>query len=30
MVRAGTGHLLGIKALVKTHQPTAMDHGQSQ
>jgi hypothetical protein len=30
MARAGTGHLLGIQALIKAHQPTAMGHGQSQ
>jgi hypothetical protein len=30
MVRAGTGHLLGIQALIKAHQPTTMGHGQSQ
>jgi hypothetical protein len=30
MARLGAGHLLGIKALIKAHQPTAMGHGQSQ
>ena len=30
MVRAGTGHLLGIQPLIKAHQPSAMGHGQSQ
>ena len=30
MARRGAGHLLGINPLIKTHQPAAMGHGQSQ
>ena len=30
MARVGAWHLLGIKALIKAHQPSAMGHGQSQ
>jgi hypothetical protein len=30
MARVGAGQLLGIKALIKAHQPSAMGHGQSQ
>ena len=30
MARVGAWHLLGIKALIKAHQPAAMGHGQSQ
>jgi hypothetical protein len=27
MARVGAGQLLGIKALIKAHQPSAMGHG---
>ena len=30
MARCGSGHLLGLNSLIKTHQSAAMGHGQCQ